>query len=74
LSPWAHDAIDNVAVPLIAGVDYLLNGIDTTEDFWARGLVIHDDGQGTIHTVVTPEPATLILLGLGGLALLKRKR
>lgn len=89
---WAHDAPPNVEVPLIEGVDYLLNGTDTTEDFWSWGidpspgqpwqpgqpgqlnLIIHDDGDGCIHTVTNPEPATLALLSLGGLALLRRKR
>jgi hypothetical protein len=76
---WAHNAPANVGVPLITGVNYLLNGTDTSEDFWSwgingNGLVIHDDGQGTVHTVTdTPEPATLLVLGLGGLLLRKSR-
>lgn len=82
---WAHDPSSKVGVPLIAGVDYLLDGTDTLEDFWSinvdpisgqilPGIIIHDDGQGTIHAVTNPEPATICLLALGGLALLRRNR
>ena len=32
-----------------------------------------EDNSGALHVVITPEPTTLLLLGLGGLLLRKRK-
>jgi hypothetical protein len=40
----------------------------------AGELILSDDGTWVIGSNPAPEPATLVLLSLGGLALLKRKR
>ena len=65
---------------LIAGVNYLLDGSDTSEDFWPNGssdpsscvpfgeaalLAAHG-----IDVTQTPEPSSLALLGLGVVSLL----
>ncbi|MEW9919398.1 hypothetical protein AB2B41_07280 [Marimonas sp. MJW-29] len=66
---WQRIAPGNAV--LIEGVNHLLNGLDTTEDFHTTGLVLHDDGSGTTHPIIaaTPIPAALPLM-LGGMALL----
>jgi len=49
--PWSHVPTGNA--PLINGVDYLLNGVDTSADFWPGGpggQLVHNTGNG--HHVV----------------------
>ena len=65
-NPWQRSPTGSV---VLDGVNHLLKG-DSTEDqnFWPIGLMVHDDGSGTVHIVepvLVPEPATLILLALG---------
>jgi hypothetical protein len=58
----------------LSGINYLLNGTDTSEDFWPTDSVIpHVTGGGEHDVHATPEPATICLLGLGGLMLKKRR-
>jgi hypothetical protein len=47
-----------------------INGIDLGEGLMFEPLY----GQDSFALVVTPEPATLSLLALGGLAILRRRR
>ena len=71
---WQHAPTGS---PIIDGVNHNLNGLNETNDFWPDGLVIHDDGTGTaIHTAITPEPGTAVLLGAGliGLAAGRRRK
>ena len=58
-APWSHIPPVGQNAPLIRGIDYLLNGTDTSADFWpgdpnglgpALGQVVHDTGNG--HHVV----------------------
>jgi hypothetical protein len=71
---WTHDGS---YPPIINGVNYMLDGTDTGEDFWP-GYIVHYDGLGDIHVV--PEPTTmmagaLLLLPFGASTLrILRKR
>lgn len=72
--PWTRTSIGLN----LEGINFLLNGQDTSEDFFS-GLAVHDDGSGTVHIVVPapiPVPAGLALMAtaLGGLGLLRRKK
>jgi hypothetical protein len=72
-NPW--DRTPPPGAPQIPGVNTLLNGLDQAADFWPIGVVEHDS-PGTAHQKVrsTPEPTSLLLLSLGGLVLLRRRR
>jgi hypothetical protein len=64
----------SVAIP---GIDYLLNGNNTTEDFWPVPPVTESEPGVGVHVVTPapmPEPASLSLLAVGGLAALLRRR
>jgi len=53
----------------IGGVNYLLNGLDTSADFWP-GLIDESHPLGVQHEVVVPEPSTAFLCLLSGAGLL----
>jgi hypothetical protein len=60
---WSHTA--PAGALKIEGVNYLLNGTDTSADFWVIGPLSHtnpDDPSHPHHDVVvtTPEPTTMI--------------
>lgn len=65
---WTHDGS---SAPVIDGVNHLLNGTDTSQDFWP-GYIAHSDSLGNIHII--PEPSGLVLFGLGVLALATKLR
>ena len=62
------------------GVNHHLNSVDESNDFWAEGIVTHDDGAGTmIHRARStniPEPGIFLLVGIGlaGMAIRSRKK
>lgn len=70
---WSSDAPPQ-AFPLIDGVNYRLNGVDTTEDFWPQGLIVESFALGQHTVTIAPEPATGALLLLGGLTLLWQRQ
>jgi len=58
---------------LIPGVNYDLNGVDTSGDFWPVGPVIYSDSSGDqleLEPTSVPESSTVALLGLGVVSLL----
>ena len=58
---------------LIPGVNYDLNGVDTSADFWPVGSVIYSDSSGDqleLEPTSVPEPSPLTLLGLSSINLL----
>lgn len=56
------------------GIVSLIGTVSSLESEFNFTLSAHDAASGTSDFSVTPEPATVALLGLGGLALLRRKR
>lgn len=78
---WSHTAQTGASPALlISGVNYLLNGTDTSEDFWPNGSPDPTDcvpfGEAAllaahgIDVTQTPEPSGLALLGLAAVSLL----
>ena len=70
--PWGESAPPNAVV--IDGVNHLLNGVNTSNDFWPTGTFTETFPTGAQHTVTTatvptPEPASLLLLAAGAIAL-----
>jgi hypothetical protein len=63
---------------LINGANYLLNGVDDTEDFFVNPPLIesHPSGAGThvVQEAQVPEPATMGLAAVAGMLLLSRRR
>jgi hypothetical protein len=71
--PWGRVSPDEDYE--IQDVNYLLDGSTTNEDFWPDGEIIHIPPTGTDkHNVSAPEPATMSLLAIGGLALIRRRK
>jgi hypothetical protein len=59
--------IDDIDMDNIRGVRVLSKGLWQSDDVWAPALINEIDVQ------MVPEPATMFILGLGGLLLRKRK-
>lgn len=66
---------------VIDGLDHLLNGVDTSHDFWpvnanggGGGAIIETHPTGAQHVVGSPTPGTAGVLGLGGLLVCRRRR
>ena len=63
---------------LITGANYLLNGIDDSEDFFVNPPLIesHPGGVGThiVQEAQVPEPATMGLAAVAGIFALSRRR
>lgn len=74
VSTWEWVATDPMVLP--AGTDYLAVEVLADENIYNDGSTDEFDGHyaDDVLLTVVPEPATLILLGLGGLALLRRRR
>ena len=68
---WTHDAVSNPDPVLIAGVNWRLNGSDTSTDFHS-GLAQYANVANTlkldaidINAAAVPEPGSMVLCGLG---------
>lgn len=73
---WSHTQVPGALMPAIAGVDYLLNGVDTQADFWVTAPLVHDAGDGTQHHIdPIPEPGTALfgMVGIGAVAMRRRR-
>ena len=53
---------------------FVANNAQTTIEFYNTETLYTDHGASLDNVVVVPEPATLFLLGLGGLALRRKRR
>ena len=45
-----------------------IDGVNKDGNFWLIGPAVHDDGNGSVHTVHVPEPSSVALLISGALA------
>ncbi|MDX1929843.1 MAG: PEP-CTERM sorting domain-containing protein [Pirellulaceae bacterium] len=72
-SLWTHDPVGNQV--LIPGVNWKLNGVDTSTDFFT-GFAHHgpDHIHDTIDINAVPEPSSLLLTGLLGLLTVVKSR
>lgn len=68
---WTHDAVSSPDPVLIAGVNWRLNGSDTSTDFHS-GLAQYANVANTlkldaidINVAAVPEPGSMVLFGLG---------
>jgi hypothetical protein len=62
----AHGTWSNEAPPgalIIPGVNYMLDGKTTANDFWPVGLILHDAANGTMHGTVVTTPDASSALG-----------
>ena len=74
--PWGRLPPPKVGVPLIDGVNVLLNGIDTATDFWALGDVEECTPGVTCHVVSAvraPGAVVLASMGLGLVGWVRRR-
>lgn len=58
-----------IGAELINGINYLLDGKDTNQDFWPGVPLIESHPNGAMHTVtyaMTPEPSTWVMLITAG--------
>lgn len=66
---WAIAAADSQTF----GASFSVDGFaDQGDDTWSSGNYLFDEADGTL--TVIPEPSTLALLGLAGIALAARRR
>lgn len=59
---WTHAA--PAGANLVPGVNYLLNGVNTDQDFWIQGVALHQTNDGTHLVIPNPEPGTVAIAGL----------
>ena len=80
-NPWGR--IPPPGAVIIPGVNHLLKGDGTVDqDFWPgtwpngvnAGPIEHDASGAAHHIVDNPEPAAMVLLALGSLGVVRRKR
>lgn len=74
---WGNTAPLGVpAYALLPDVNFMLNGTDTTEDFWTQNEVVHANPDNSIvhsvDSVPEPSPLGLAAIGLAGLAFFRR--
>lgn len=72
---WQHNAFGGVA-PLIPGVNTLLDGVDTAQDFHLSALWTQSGPLGSLVQTEIPEPGVgvLTVLGLGLVRLWQKRR
>ena len=70
---------DYVALPPVAGVQLLIDFTAPTEDIGKTGVINlwidpdYTNAEQSVNYTIIPEPMTVLLLGLGGLLLRRRK-
>lgn len=73
-TPWT--TAPPLGALVIDGVNHLLDGVDTTQDFWPIGPFVETEaGANHVVTTATPEPGTCAFFLLGAaLFVLRRHR
>jgi hypothetical protein len=78
-SPTAGQTFDLMSIPQAGtisvpggGVNALLNAGDTTD--WSLSVVTDVGGKDILRLTALPEPATMVLLAIGGVGMLLRRR
>jgi hypothetical protein len=64
--PWSSTAPPEPTVVKIDGANYMLNGTNTSADFWGSPAELNPGAQHSVQIAGVPEPSTWIMLMTAG--------